>query len=623
MASRTLRIDIIGDASKARAAFSDASAGADGLGNKLEAVGKKMQDAGKSLTTHVSLPILGVLGLSTKAALEDEASADKLANTLHNVTGATKGQVGAIEDWITKTELASGVADDKLRPAFQNLVVATKDTHKAQTEMSTALDIATAKGLDLEAVTKAMAKAHNGSTGALAKLGIATKDAAGHALSFDQIMQNAQKTFGGATEKHAATGAGGMARLKVSMQEASESIGQVLLPFLAQAGEWLGKLAKWIGGLDGPTKTWVVGIALVAAALGPLIGLIGTLSTVLGFLAANPVVLIVLALVAFGVAIYELYQHCDGFRAFIDAAWQAIQLAISVAVEALKPVFDGMVTAVKGVWDVIVGIKDFIVGVFTGDWSQAWEGIKQIFSGVWQAIVGVFSAEWEWIKLVGRIGWEAIASGVSAAWNWVAGIFSSAWNGIAGFFSGVWSSLVGAASGGLNWILGIVHSITDGITLAWNACWGGVESFFSDTWNGIKDTFKGAVNAIIGFLNSMIGAWNSIHLKFSTPDVPGTDWGGQDIDFRLPPITPIPRLASGGLVMPTPGGTPAIIGEGGNAEAVIPLTPSILSQIGGGSGGMTVNVTVQGSVIQERDLAETVYAALLDLKRRNGTLALT
>lgn len=621
MASRTLRIDIIGDASKARAAFSDASAGADGLGNKLEAVGKKMQDAGKSLTTHVSLPILGVLGLSTKAAIEDEASADKLANTLHNVTGATKGQVGAIEDWITKTELATGVTDDKLRPAFQNLLVATKDTHKAQAEMSTAMDIATAKGLDLEAVTKAMAKAHDGSTGALAKLGIATKDAAGNALSFDEIMQNAQKTFGGATEKHAATGAGGMERLKVSMQEASESIGQVLLPFLAQAGEWLGKLAKWIGGLDGPTKTWVVGIALVAAALGPLISLIGTLSTALGFLAANPVVLVVLALVAFGVAIYELYQHCDGFRQFIDAAWQAIQLAISVAVEALKPVFDGMVTAVKGVWDVIVGIKDFIVGVFTGDWSQAWEGIKQIFSGAWQAIVGSFSAAWEWIKLVARIGWEAITVGVSAAWGWVSGVFSNVWNGIVGFFSGVWGSLVGAASGGLNWILGIVRSITDGITSAWNACWNGVGSFFSSTWNGIIDTLKNAINTVIGFLNTLIGAWNAIKIEFSTPDVPGTDWGGQDIKIDFPDMPKIPKLAAGGIVMPTAGGTLATIGEGGAAEAVIPLTPSILSQIGG-NGGMTVTVNVQGSVIQERDLAETVYAALLDLKRRNGTLAL-
>jgi hypothetical protein len=619
MASRTLRIDIIGDASKARAAFSDASAGADGLGNKLEAVGKKMQDAGKSLTTHVSLPILGVLGLSTKAAIEDEASADKLANTLHNVTGATKDQVAAVEDWITKTSLQSGVADDKLRPAFQNLLVATRDSGVAQKEMATAMDIATAKGLDLEAVTKAMAKAHDGSTEALAKLGIATKDAAGNALSFDEIMQNAQKTFGGATEKHAATGAGGMERLKVSMQEASESIGQVLLPFLAQAGEWLGKLANWIGGLDGPTKTWVVGIALVAAALGPLIGLIGTLSTVLGFLAANPVVLIVLALVAFGVAIYELYQNCDGFRAFIDEAWQAIQLAISVAVEALEPVFDGMVTAVKGVWDVIVGIKDFIVGVFTGDWSQAWEGIKQIFSGVWQAIVGSFSAAWEWIKLVAGIGWEAITAGVSAAWDWVSGVFSNVWNGIVDFFTGIWDKLFSAASSGMDWIKGIIGDVMGGIRKVWDTAWGavedtvrGVKDTVIDIWDGIKGVFTSGWNWIADKWNSTIG-----QLRFSIPDwVPGIGGNG----FDMPEL---PKLAAGGIVMPTAGGTPAIIGEGGNAEAVIPLTPSILSQIGGGSGGMTVNVTVQGSVIQERDLAETVYAALLDLKRRNGTLALT
>jgi hypothetical protein len=349
-----------------------------------------------------------------------------------------------------------------------------------------------------------------------------------------------------------------MARLKVSMQEASESIGQVLLPFLAQAGEWLGKLAKWIGGLDGPTKTWVVGIALVAAALGPLIGLIGTLSTALGFLAANPVVLIVLALVAFGVALYELYQNCDGFRQLVDAAWQAIQLAITAAVEALKPVFDGLVTAVKGVWQILLGIKDFIVGVFTGDWSQAWEGIKQIFSGAWQAIVGSFSAAWEWIKLVARIGWEAITVGVSAAWGWVSGVFSNVWNGIVGFFSGVWGSLVGAASGGLNWILGIVRSITDGITLAWNACWNGVGSFFSSTWNGIIDTLKNAINTVIGFLNTLIGAWNAIKIEFSTPDVPGTDWGGQDIKIDFPDMPKIPKLAAGGIVMPTAGGTSGV-----------------------------------------------------------------
>ena len=623
MGSRTLRIEILGDAKSASKAFGDTSTGLTSMSDKFEAVGKKMQSVGKSLTTHVSLPIIGALGLSTKAAIEDEASASKLANTMHNVTGATKDQIASVEDWILKTELASGVTDDKLRPAFQNLLVATRDTKTAQSEMATAMDIATSKGLDVEAVTKAMAKAHGGNTGALGKLGIATKDASGQALTYDQIMQDAQKTFGGATAKHAATGAGGMERLKVSMAEAGESIGQVLLPVLAQAGAWLSKLASWISGLDGPTKTWVVGIGLVLAALGPVIGLLGTLGTVLGFIAANPIVLIIAAIAAIGVALYELYQHCDWFRAFIDGAWQSIQQAIATAVDALRPVFDAFIAVIHDVWDVIIGIKDFIVGVFTGDWSQAWEGIKQVFLGVWQAIIGMFAAQWEWIKLIARVGWEAITAGVSAAWNWVAGIFSNVWGGITGFFAGVWGWLKAVAGEGLDWVADKVASVGRTISDVWGTMWTGVASFFGEIWAGIKDTFKGAINGIIGFMNSFIKAWNSISIKFSTPDVPGTDWGGQDIKIDLPDLPTIPALASGGIVMPSAGGTFANLAEAGVAEAVIPLTPSILSQIGGGGGGMTVNVTVQGSVIQERDLGETVYRSLLDLQRRNGALALT
>lgn len=621
MASRTLRVDIVGDASKARKAFSDASTGADGLSSKLESAGKKLQGLGKSLTTNVSLPIVGVLGLSTKAAMEDEASAGKLANTLHNTTGATKEQVAAVEDWVLKTELASGVSDDKLRPALQNLVVATKDTKTAQSEMATAMDIATSKGLDVEAVTKAMAKAHGGNTGALGKLGIATKDASGQALTYDQIMQNAQKTFGGATAKHAATGAGGMERMRVSMAEAGESIGAVLLPFLAQAGEWIGKLAKWIGGLDGPTKTWIVGIGLVLAALGPLVTVIGTLSTVFGVIAGSTTLLIIVAFAAIGVALYELYQHCDWFRTFIDGAWQFIQQAIATAVDAIKPIFNDFIAILHDVWDVIIGIKDFIVGVFTGDWQQAWNGIKEIFSGVWNLIIDYFKYVWEVIKLVATAAWTVVIAGLSAAWNWVAGIFRSVWDGIIGYYSWVWNTVVGAASNGLDWLLGIVRSITETISGVWNKAWDGIGSFFSGVWDGIISTLKNAINTVIGYLNNLIGAWNGIHIEFSTPDVPGTDWGGQDIKIDFPDMPKIPRLAGGGIIMPSPGGTFANIAEAGVAEAVIPLTPSILSQLGGG--GVTVHVTVQGSVIQERDLAETVYKGLLDLQRRNGSLAFT
>lgn len=617
MASRTLRIEILGDAKKASAAFSQAEQSAGSFADRMSHLSTKMQDVGKKMTTNVTLPIVGMFGLATKAAMEDEASASKLEGVLKNVTHATDKQVAATEDWILKTSLASGVADDKLRPAFQNLVVATKDVSKAQDQMRVAMDIATAKGLDLETVTKAMAKAHGGNVGALGKLGIATKDAAGQTLSFDQIMKNANETFGGATAKNATTAAGKMQRLKVQLAEAGEQIGTALLPVLAQLGEWLGKIASWFSGLDGTTRTWIIGIGLALAVLGPLLTLLGTLGTVLSFLAANPIVLIIAAFVAIGVALYALYQKNEEFRALVDSVWAAIQAAISAAADALEPVFENLVSMVQGFWEILVGIKDFIVGVFTGDWSRAWEGIKQIFSGAWQAIVGLVGAAWEWIKLVVQAGFAAVWGIVQGIGNWLSNLWSSIWGGITGGVSGAWEWIKAIVNDGMLWVLDKINGVGSWISGVWTNIWNGISDFFGNIWSGIKDTFKNSINGLIGFLNSFIDKWNSISIEFSTPDVPGTDWGGQDIKIDLPDLPHVPKLAAGGVVMPRPGGTPAIIGEAGAAEAVIPLTPKFLGQLGGG-GAPTIVVNVGGSVIAERDLAQTVYDGLLDLFRRNG-----
>lgn len=81
----------------------------------------------------------------------------------------------------------------------------------------------------------------------------------------------------------------------------------------------------------------------------------------LSFLAANPIVLIIAAFVAIGVA--YAYQKNEEFRALVDSVWAAIQAAISAAADALEPVFENLVSMVQGFWEILVGIKDFIVGV--------------------------------------------------------------------------------------------------------------------------------------------------------------------------------------------------------------------------------------------------------------------
>ena len=180
----------------------------------------------------------GLLKLA-KGAAEDEKAQAVLAKTLKNTAGATDAQVAAIERYISKTGAATGVTDDEMRPALANLVRATKDVGKAQSLMGLAMDVSAGTGKDLGAVTMALAKAQNGSVGGLAKLGIATKDAAGKTKSFEQIQKDLAATFKGQSAAAADTTAGKWARLKLIWSEAGESIGSKLLPVIGKLSTWL------------------------------------------------------------------------------------------------------------------------------------------------------------------------------------------------------------------------------------------------------------------------------------------------------------------------------------------------------------------------------------------------
>lgn len=167
-----------------------------------------------------------------KAAMEDEKSQTQLALALENVTKATDKQIAAVESQILKMSLATGVADDKLRPAFSRLVRSTEDTEKAQKLLNLALDVSTATGKPLEGVTNALAKAYDGNTASLGKLGVGLSAAELKTMSFDGVTQKLSATFGGAAAANADTYAGKMARVQIAFDEAKETLGYKLLPIL-------------------------------------------------------------------------------------------------------------------------------------------------------------------------------------------------------------------------------------------------------------------------------------------------------------------------------------------------------------------------------------------------------
>lgn len=219
--------------------YDDLKRGVKGATTEVEGFGDKVSEFGKkagvafAAAAAAAAAYAGKLAIDgVKAAMEDEKSQTQLALALQNVTGATEKQIKAVEDQILQLSLASGVADDKLRPAYSRLLRSTSDTEKAQKLLTLAMDVSTATGKPLEATTNAIAKAYDGNATSLGKLGIGLSAAELKTMSFEDVTKKLSDTFGGAAAANADTYAGKMARVQIAFDEAKETLGYKLLPIL-------------------------------------------------------------------------------------------------------------------------------------------------------------------------------------------------------------------------------------------------------------------------------------------------------------------------------------------------------------------------------------------------------
>ena len=227
--SRTLKLSILADIDNLKKNLGAGSNEVEGFGSKLGGFAKKAGAAFAVAGAAAAAYAGKLLVDGVKSAIEDEAAQAKLATTLKNVTGATDNQIKAVEDYITKTALANGITDDKLRPSLDRLIRSTKDQTKAQELQTLALDIAAGTGKDLQAVSEALGKAYDGNLGALKKLGVGIDDSIIKSKDFDAAAAALSKTFEGQASQQAETFAGKMARLNVAFDEAKETVGSYVL----------------------------------------------------------------------------------------------------------------------------------------------------------------------------------------------------------------------------------------------------------------------------------------------------------------------------------------------------------------------------------------------------------
>lgn len=292
---------------------SDADKEVGGFADRVGEFGKKAA-AAFAVAGAAALAYAGKLAVDgVKAAIEDEAAQLKLARALETATGATNAQIKAVEDQILKTSLATGVADDKLRPALQRLALATGDTEKAQKLLNLALDISTATGKPLEAVSNALGKAYEGNTTALGKLQVGLSSAELKTMDFETASAKLSDLFGGAAAANADTFQGRIDRIKVAFDETKESIGAALLPIVE-------KLLGFI------TQTVLPAFSKLSDALsGSGEGLVARFTTLGNYL-----------------------------RDFIEPIFEAVRSAfnkIGDAIETQKPNFDKIITTLSEIYD--------------------------------------------------------------------------------------------------------------------------------------------------------------------------------------------------------------------------------------------------------------------------------
>ena len=230
--SRTLKLSILADVDQLKKSLAQANGDVDDSSSKMGEFSKKAGLAFAAAAAAAGAYAVKLAVDGVKAAIEDEAAQVRLANALKTATGATEAQIKATENQITKMSLATGVSDDKLRPALQRIALSTGNLSKAQDLLAVAMDTAQATGKPLETVANAIGKAYDGNTAALGKLGIGLSAAELKTMSFTDVQKKLTDLFGGAAAANANTFQGRMDRLKVTFDEAKESIGYKLLPII-------------------------------------------------------------------------------------------------------------------------------------------------------------------------------------------------------------------------------------------------------------------------------------------------------------------------------------------------------------------------------------------------------
>jgi len=394
----------------------------------------------------------------------------------------------------------------------------------------------------------------------------------------------------------------------------SLEIGSRLAPYVTKAANAFQEWYKSVGGIDGILNSisdaleryepmiYLVSGALVGAMIPAFIAFATTLWTtvipaLIGTLVAMAPYILIGA--AVGLAIYGIVKAFQALKERmpeIMAKWEELKtkfLEVAGAVlEGITSAFNKVVDFFRAFFGILKDIFFFNLAFVTGlvitvfeamgiDLFAVWEGIKVMASALWEFISGLFTTKM-----------EETATKWTERWNFIKNIAGIVWEGIKTGAKAFFDALVAIVTGYIEFIVA-----------PWKALWTGITNIVENNIENVKGTVKAGLNWIIEKINAFISAANAIARKGNI--IPG---------IKIPEIPSIPRLAQGGIVTRP---TLAMIGEGGESEAVVPLSKAGSMGFGG---GITININ-NAQILSDEDIVEKIGDPIMRVLQQHMAVA--
>ena len=243
-------------------------------------------------------------------------------------------------------------------------------------------------------------------------------------------------------------------------------------PLIAQLVEQLAPVMTQLAALLAPI------IEQLGAALMPVIQALGPVLSAL-FAVLGPLINDLLAAI-----VPAIGPIVSALSAALIPAFQLVGTTVQALMPIVLPIINIIKDTIVNAMKVIQGIINVVMGIITGNWSQAWNGIQQIGSGVWNFIKSAFSNFGAAIQGIARAAWNLLGSIISGGWNLIKSGASAAWNGIT-------STISSGVSRAVNFVRNLPNSI---------------RNIFSNAGSWLLSAGKNIINGLLNGISSMIGA---------------------------------------------------------------------------------------------------------------------